>query len=85
MRPAKKVSKMDHRLAEKCRNLVMKTSVKYGVPPVYITAHIRVRAADVARREVWRTMIVQFGMTRKLVADIFGRDRRRLRKSVIGV
>ena len=38
-----------------------------------------------ARYEVWRIMIGEMGMTRQLVAKSFGRDRRRLRKSVIGV
>ena len=79
-----KRSKMDHQLAKKCREVVEKKAREYGIPPVYITAHIRLLLADRARVEVWRVMVYELGMTRQLVADIFRRDRRRLRASVIG-
>jgi hypothetical protein len=76
---------MTRELAVQCRELVFKTAKEYDVPSVYITAHIRLPAADEARKHVWRVMIRDMGMTRQMVADCFGRDRRRLRKSVIGV
>ena len=79
-----KITKMDHHLAEKCRRLVYKTAQQYGIPPVWITAHIRAVTADRARREVWWVMVHQYRMSRQLVAKIFGRDRRRIRESVIG-
>lgn len=55
------------------------------VPPAYITAHVRYVAADLARHEVWRILIVHHGFRRGELARIFRRDLRRLRKSVIGV
>lgn len=76
---------MDHELAEKCREIVFKRARKYGIPPAYIVAHVRMIPADKARVEAWREMITRLGMSRQLVATIFGRDRRRLRRSVIGV
>jgi hypothetical protein len=77
--------KMTRKLAHQCRRLVYETASKYQVAPVLITAHVRSRAADRARIEVWRTMVGDMGFTRQAVADMFGRDRRRLRRSVIGV
>lgn len=50
-----------------------------------ITAHVRSELADKVRVEVWRVMIVKLRLRRWQVAALFGRDRRRLRKSVIGV
>ena len=55
-----------------------------GVPPAYITAHIRGVAVDEARKEVWRRLIVERGMTRGLVAKVFRRHHRRVRRSVLG-
>ncbi|MBK1817493.1 hypothetical protein JIN84_17870 [Luteolibacter yonseiensis] len=75
--------KMTKALARECRVLVYRTAEKYSIPAVFITAHVRSRIADRARLEVWRTMIGDMGMTRQLVADCFGRDRRRLRASVL--
>lgn len=72
-------------LAQKCRELVFATAERYGIPPVYITAHVRYRKADLARKEVMCTMITDFGFRRWQVAKIFRRDVRRLRKSVLGV
>ena len=83
--PKAKHSKMSLPLARQCRSLVYRMAAKHGVPPVCITAHWRSTKADAARYEVWRIMIGEMGMTRQLVAKSFGRDRRRLRKSVIGV
>lgn len=72
-------------LAHKIRVLVRKVARQYDVPPVYLTAHIRLKAADEARHEVWRIMITEFHMTRSQVADCFDRDRRCARRSKIGV
>lgn len=72
-------------VAEKCRELVYATAKKYDLPAVYITAHIRNPIADEARKEVQRTMITDLGLRRYQVAAIFGRDLRRVRKSVLGV
>ncbi len=76
---------MDQKTAEKCRALVYAAAKRHRIPPVYVTAHVRMPAADEARKEVWRVMIVQMGLGRRVVAEMFGRDRRRLRQSVIGV
>lgn len=65
--------------------VVLDVAKKHDVPPVYITAHTRKRGVDEARKEVWRKLISEVGLTRGQVAEIFGRDLRRLRKSVIGV
>lgn len=72
-------------LAERCRALVLFTARKYEIPPVYVTAHVRAPIADQARKEVWRVMIGEMGMTRGQVAGLFGRDLRRVRKSVLGI
>lgn len=83
--PPKLARKMDHALAEQCRKLVFKTAKKYDVPPAFIVGHIRSVSVDAARYEVWRVMLLNFHMTRTQIAEIFGRDRRRLRRSVLGV
>lgn len=54
------------------------------VYPAYITAHIRGPAVDEARKEVWRWLIVDLGMQRGLVAKVFGRHHRRVRRNVLG-
>jgi len=72
-------------MARKCRAVVYRTAAKHGVPPVYITAHIRLSAADEARLEVWRYMFRVLGLRRWQIAKMFCRDVRRVRKSVIGV
>jgi hypothetical protein len=72
-------------LAEECRTLVIFTARKYEIPPVFVTAHIRNPIADEARKEVQRTMIGEMGLKRCQVAAIFGRDLRRVRKSVLGI
>lgn len=77
--------KMTRSLARQCRQLVYRMAAKYEVPAVLITAHTRSRAADRARIETWQVMIRDMGLKRQMVADMFGRDRRRLRRSVIGV
>ena len=72
-------------VAQECRDLVYAAAKKYDIPPVYITAHIRIPAADKARKEVMCTMIVDLKLKRWQVAAAFGRDLRRVRKSVLGV
>ena len=69
----------------RCRLLIYRTAEKYGIAPVLITAHVRSFHADKARKEVWREMIGKFRLRRWQVAHMFGRDVRRLRRSVIGV
>lgn len=84
-RKRERISAVNKEIAEKCRELVYATAKKYSLPPVYITAHVRYKGTDEARKEVMRTMIVNFGLSRKLVAGIFGRDLRRVSKSALGV
>ncbi|MEO5713589.1 MAG: hypothetical protein ABIT37_08865 [Luteolibacter sp.] len=70
-------------LMDRCRKLVYAVAENYDLPPVYLTAHVRKPLADVARKEVWRVMVVEMGLNRQTVATIFGRDRRRIRASVL--
>jgi hypothetical protein len=72
-------------MMEKCRVLVFKAAEFYDVPPVAITAHTRMVAADHARHWVMRTMIRRYGLRRWQVAYLFQRDLRRVRRSVLGV
>ncbi len=72
-------------LADRCRKLVLEVAKKHNVAPCLITAHVRHEIADEARKEVMRRMIVEFGFRRSRVARIFGRDLRRVRRSVLGV
>lgn len=72
-------------LGLKCVRLIHATAKKYQVPPVFITSHVRSQAADKARKEVWGVMISEYGFRRWQIAKLFGRDLRRVRKSVIGV
>lgn len=71
-------------LMQQCRTLVFKAADFYEVPPVTITAHTRMVAADAARKWVMRKMIRSLGMRRWQVAAIFKRDLRRVRASVLG-
>jgi hypothetical protein len=66
------------------RSLMDAAAKRYDIPKVYITAHVRFPRADQARRDVWRTLVYEWGMKRGRVAAMFGRDLRRLRASVIG-
>jgi hypothetical protein len=77
--------KLNHATAERTRKLVYRVAKQFDIPPVYVTAHVRSRAADAARLVVWRVMIGEMGFRRHQVARMFNRDRRRLRASVIGV
>lgn len=72
-------------LGLECVRLIHRTAKKYDVPACLLTAHVRSVAADEARKEVWTVMIGEYGMRRHQVARLFGRDLRRVRKSVIGV
>jgi hypothetical protein len=72
------------RLRRSCRLLVYKAAERYQVPPCYITAHTRMMAADQARKWVMVQMLVRLHMKRWQVAMAFGRDLRRVRKSVLG-
>ena len=72
-------------MMERCRELIIATADAHGVAPVLITAHIRLRAADVARTEVYRAMITDLHLRRWQIALILKRDVRRLRRSVLGV
>jgi hypothetical protein len=76
---------MSYSLRRRCTSLVYQVAQKHDVAPVLITAHVKSIAADRARREVMVTMITEFGMRRWQVASAFGRDLRRVRKSVLGV
>lgn len=81
----KYVKKMMPELAVHCRILAYRVAKKWNLPPVYITAHIRNFTADYARKEVMRHMIDKLGLSRRMGAEIVGRDLRRVRKSELGV
>jgi hypothetical protein len=72
-------------MLSRCRRLVFQAAERHEVSPVCITAHTRIVRADRARLWVMRQMIVRLRMRRWQVALLFGRDVRRVRKSVIGV
>ena len=74
---------LDAKLMGYCRTLVFEAAAKHKVPPVYVTAHVRVPAAVQARAEVMIAMIDRYGMKRWQVAFIFGRAKRRVRASVL--
>lgn len=76
---------LDAKTIARCRKLVFDAAERFQIPPVLITAHVRHRTADIARTEVMRTMIVTIHLRRWQVARLFGRDVRRVRKSVLGV
>ena len=69
----------------KIRERVYALAAEHRIPPVFITAHIRVPKAIVARNSLMVTLITEYGLARYQVAEIFGRDRRRIRRSVLGV
>ena len=66
------------------RVLVHEMAAERGIPPVFITAHIRYPKAVAARNALMVLLITEYGLARHQVAHIFGRDRRRIRKSVLG-
>lgn len=69
----------------KIRDRVYALAAEHDIPPVFITAHIRFPTAVKARNALMVILITEYGLARYQVADILGRDRRRVRKSVIGV
>lgn len=72
-------------LRDQCRQLVYTAAKAYQVPAAYITAHTRFSPADAARKWVMCQMIQQLHMKRHQVAMAFGRDLRRVRRSVLGI
>lgn len=70
--------------AEQCRELVFTVAREFGIPPVHVTSHIRNLKADKARKKVMQEMIHGMGLPRWRVAEIFNRDLRRVRASVLG-
>jgi hypothetical protein len=74
----------DAALIKRIKDLMTETAARYDIPKVYITAHVRYPKADIARKEVWRVLINEWGMKRHHVAKLYGRDLRRLRASVLG-
>lgn len=76
---------LNAKLKALCRELVMDAAERHDVPPVYITSHVRVPAAVIARREVQVAMIERYGMKAYQVAHAFDRDKRRVRGSVLGI
>ena len=76
---------LDENLRRKCTEMVYYAAKKFDVPAVYIAAHTRHVVADEARKWVMREMISELGMRRWQVALAFGRDLRRVRRSVLGV
>lgn len=79
------VTERTEELAAYCRALVYRMAKRRDVPPAYIVAHVRIKKADEARKEVLRILIHKLGLSRRLVASMFGRDLRRVRKNVLGV
>lgn len=82
---SKREQKPSAELRKKATTIVFVVAKKYNVPPVHVTAHVLSRQADKARMEAMRAMIAELGMKRCEVAQAFGRDLRRVRKSVLGV
>jgi hypothetical protein len=78
--PIKQGSKKEKNL---CIRLVKAAAEKYKVPGCFITAHVSSPLACHARSVVWKELIDKHGLTRRRVAEIFGRDIRRLRASVL--
>ena len=76
---------MTPELRAACCGLVFKAAKFYEIPPAYITAHTRFTQADRARRWVMQQMLRKLHMKRYQVALAFGRDIRRVRKSVLGI
>lgn len=74
---------LSEKVAQKCRDMVYDAAARYGVPPVFITAHIPSSAAHQARLEVQAVMVNELGLRRWQVAKIFNRDLRRMRASVL--
>lgn len=72
-------------LRTRATRMVYEEAERFKVPPVDVTAHVCGVSAGKARREVMRRMITELGMARHQVAKAFGRDVRRVRKSVLGV
>ena len=72
------------RLKQKCKGLVFAAAGRWKVPPAYIVAHVRGNAVDEARRWVMVAMLRRLKMKRWQVAMAFGRDVRRIRRSVLG-
>jgi hypothetical protein len=81
----KPITQLTPEQKQKCRDVVMETAREFDIPPIYITAHIRGKKADTARRQAMRRLIGEVGLLRCLVAKAFNRDLRRVRKSVLGV
>jgi hypothetical protein len=70
---------------QQCRVIAFEVAKEFDIPPVFITAHIRGKKADAARKKVMILMITEVGLLRSQVAYAFNRDVRRTRKSVLGV
>jgi hypothetical protein len=70
---------------QQCRDIAFEVAKEFAIPPVFITAHIRGKKADAARKKVMILMITEVGLLRSQVAYAFNRDVRRTRKSVLGV
>jgi hypothetical protein len=64
--------------------LVIEEARKAGVPPAFITAHIKHHKSNVARKAVQRRMHRELGMPRYQIAEAFQRSLRRVRASVLG-
>lgn len=73
------------RLRARCREFVYQEAARFSVPPAYVVAHVRGIAVDEARRRVMVRMIRTLRMKRWQVAMAFGRDVRRVRRSVLGI
>jgi len=72
-------------VVEKIRVLVYQMAAEHGIPPVFITSHIRYPKAVAVRNSLMILLLTEYGLARYQVAYIFGRNRRRIRKSVLGV
>jgi hypothetical protein len=75
---------MSERTRQRVREVVYWKARVFGIPPVFITAHVHYYRAHQARVAVWKHLIVRMRIPRTHVAEMFGRSHRRLRKSVLG-
>lgn len=81
----KKAPPIPASVKSKIRDRVYALAAEHRIPPVFITAHVRVSKAVEARNTLMVACIAEYGLARYQVAQIFGRDRRRIRRSVLGV
>lgn len=81
----KKAAAISAEVRESIRQRIYSLAEVYAIPPVYITAHVRYPAAFAARKHLMLILMSDFKLARYQIAMVLGRDRRRVRKSVLGM